>query len=47
MMSNITLYAAVLKLAQDNDQTIGEDNDLYITLAQLMALMMQHTTPHE
>ncbi len=34
------LYSNAIRLSRENNQTVGEKNDYYITIAQLEALLM-------
>jgi hypothetical protein len=35
----VEIYSKAIRLAQGNNQTVGENNDYYITLAQLEQLL--------
>ena len=35
------IYTEVIKFAHSNNQVVGENNDFYITLEQLEAIMMK------
>lgn len=39
-MTRIEIFTEASKIANENNQVVGEDNDLYITLEQLMRLLM-------
>jgi hypothetical protein len=41
-MNEIDIYGAAHNLARVNNQTVGERRDYYITLEQLMDILMQH-----
>jgi hypothetical protein len=40
-MDSIQVYAQAIELARINNQTVGENNDYFITLEQLERLLMK------
>lgn len=41
MSDRLKIYGAAIDLAHKNSQTVGEDNDYYITLEQLEHILIQ------